>query len=402
MAGTIREAKLGNPKARSRLKAGRQPHWNTIVAGRDHLGYARKPGDAAGRWLLRRRRGGHYSVEPLGTADDKAKADGVSILDYQQARAKAVELSIDETRPGGRLTVARCMADYADFLRSQAKPIDTAESAIVTYILPKLGHHEVACLTSQQLRGWVAWMADQPSSKINASVPSDEAMRRRRASANRVLTVLKAALNHAYDEGRVPSNSAWGRRVKKYRGVSSTRARYLTIDEARRFLNACDDNNFRLLVRAALETGMRYGELGRLTISDFNPDSGTLHIRRSKTQKARHVILTAEGAAFFAEVCNARDGSELMFTRTCGKPWVRSHQGHYVAEANKRASIDPPVSFHGLRHTWASHAVMNGTPLMVVARNLGHADTRMVEKTYAHLAADYVSDAIRAGAPRFV
>jgi integrase len=69
--------------------------------------------------------------------------------------------------------------------------------------------------------------------------------------------------------------------------------------------------------------------------------------------------------------------------------------------ANKRAKIDPPINFHGLRHTWASHAVMNGVPLMIVARNLGHSDTRMVEKHYGHLAQSYVADAIRAGAPRF-
>ena len=40
-------------------------------------------------------------------------------------------------------------------------------------------------------------------------------------------------------------------------------------------------------------------------------------------------------------------------------------------------------------------------PLMVVARNMGHTDTRMVEKHYGHLAPDYVADAIRAGAPKF-
>jgi hypothetical protein len=44
---------------------------------------------------------------------------------------------------------------------------------------------------------------------------------------------------------------------------------------------------------------------------------------------------------------------------------------------------------------------MNGVPLMVVAKNLGHADTRMVEKHYGHLADSYVADAIRAGAPRY-
>jgi hypothetical protein len=40
-------------------------------------------------------------------------------------------------------------------------------------------------------------------------------------------------------------------------------------------------------------------------------------------------------------------------------------------------------------------------PLLVVAKNLGHADTRMVKKHYGHLAPSHIADAIRAGAPRF-
>ena len=44
---------------------------------------------------------------------------------------------------------------------------------------------------------------------------------------------------------------------------------------------------------------------------------------------------------------------------------------------------------------------MNGVPLMVIARNLGRVDTRMVEQHYGHLAPSYVAEAIRAGAPRF-
>jgi site-specific recombinase XerD len=55
-----------------------------------------------------------------------------------------------------------------------------------------------------------------------------------------------------------------------------------------------------------------------------------------------------------------------------------SDQLRPMNEASKRANTKPPVNFHCLRHTYASHAVMNGTPLMVVARNLGHADTRIV------------------------
>jgi integrase len=72
-----------------------------------------------------------------------------------------------------------------------------------------------------------------------------------------------------------------------------------------------------------------------------------------------------------------------------------------MLDACKRAKIEPPANFHCLRHTYASHAVMADAPLLVVAKNLGHADTRMVEKHYGHLSDDYVAKAIRAAAPRF-
>jgi integrase len=72
-----------------------------------------------------------------------------------------------------------------------------------------------------------------------------------------------------------------------------------------------------------------------------------------------------------------------------------------MRDACAGAGISPPIGCHQLRHTWASLAVMAGMPLMVVARNLGHASTVMVEKHYGHLSASYIDDAIRAAAPRF-
>src|SRR5262249_6041542 len=112
-----------------------------------------------------------------------------------------------------------------------------------------------------------------------------------------------------------------------------------------------------------------------------------------------HVVLTAEGVDFFRRACAGRGG--LALPRDGGAAWEPSNQHRLMRAASARAGIDPPINFHALRHTWASLAVMNNTPLMVVARNLGHRDTRMVEKYYAHLAPNYVADAIRAGAPRF-
>ena len=90
-----------------------------------------------------------------------------------------------------------------------------------------------------------------------------------------------------------------------------------------------------------------------------------------------------------------------MLLKANGGIWRKSHQLRPILEACRRAKIDPPINFHALRHTWASLATMNGVPLLIVAKNLGHTDTRMVEKHYGHLAPSYIAEAIRAGAPRF-
>jgi integrase len=413
MTGTIRHARLESRKARSRLKRGRQAHWQAIVPGRVHIGYQRWPDDPDGRWLLRRWLGRaktftKYATIELGRADDAQDANGSSCLSFEQATAKARAMVDAPAATNARGTVADAFTRYVEYKRSLGQGVDDLLSRGRAHILPQLGDKVVSELTAEQLRRWLATLAATPAQtrpkdgrpQFRAEPTDDEAIRRRRASANRVLTYLKATLNHSFDEGHVANRDAWGRKLKPFRDVDVARVRYLTIEEAQRLINAADAE-FRQLLIAALQTGCRYSELARLQVADFNPDAGTLAIRKSKSGKARHVILTAEGSEFFRSLCVGRAGGELMLRRADGSAWGKSEQGRPMAEANARARISPPVSFHILRHTWASHSVMAGVPLLVVAKNLGHSDTRMVEKHYGHLAPSYIADAIRAGAPQF-
>jgi integrase len=59
------------------------------------------------------------------------------------------------------------------------------------------------------------------------------------------------------------------------------------------------------------------------------------------------------------------------------------------------------VTFHILRHTYAIHAVMNGMPIAVLSEQLGHKDTRITERHYAHLSKSYKRRLIRENAPSF-
>ena len=211
-----------------------------------------------------------------------------------------------------------------------------------------------------------------------------------------MLTIVKAALNHAFHEDRAVVDEVW-RKVKPFREVDAAVVRYLSDAEAKRLLIACE-LSFQKLVQAALLTGCRYGGLTRLRVSAVNLDAGTINVRESKSSKPRHVALSPAGQDMFGEWVSGSASNAHVFTRKDGLPWKASEQQRPLADAAKRAKIQD-VSFHILRHTYGSHLAMRGVPMGVIAAQLGHADTRMTEKHYAHLAPNYIADVVRANLP---
>jgi integrase len=303
------------------------------------------------------------------------------------------------------------LADYLeDYRRRGGKSVDGMKSVVGRNVLPVLGGLLVAKLTTRKLLDWHRGLAERPrywrsrpgaEPKTGAYDPADpEAVRRRRASANRVLTYLKAALNHAWRSGLVPSDDAW-RRVKPFKAVDAPVIRYVSEDEITRLLNACT-GGFRDLVHAALLTGCRYGELSRAKIADYNADVGTLTVRLSKSGQVRHVTLSGEAPELLDRLTAGRTKDEPIFRRDDGRPWKRAEQLRPMREACHHARIVPAVGFHVLRHTHASILAMRAVPMAVIAKQLGHADTRMTERHYAHLAPNYVADTIRANFPRLM
>jgi integrase len=406
MARTVRNPKLDSRSARAKLAMRDSPYWVSLAPG-CALGY--RKGSKGGVWLAKLVRGDLRQQTTLGPADDALDPDGVLAVSYAQAQTKAREWFAALARPEkptGPYTVRDAITDYLDWFRATGrKSIKETEASIGAFILPQLGNDDVLSLTPARLRQWHADIAAAPprlrtksgeKQNVRETANDPEAPRRRRATANRILTVLKAALNHAWRDGKVASDDAW-RRVAPFREADAARVRYLDRDECRRLVNASPEA-LRMIVRGALLTGARYSELARMHVADFHRDSGTLLVRTSKAGKVRHIELTAEGLDFFNEITAGRTGTEFLFNRDCA-PWGKSHQQRPLLEACRAAKVSPVASFHTLRHTYASLMVMDSVPLMVVARNLGHADTRMVEKHYGHLATSYVREAIRAAKP---
>jgi integrase len=324
---------------RFHLAERREPYWTVISAG-NALGYRR--GVKGGTWIAKfRDDSGKRHLEALGAADDARDADGLSVFSFAQAQErarswferKARERSGDFVPLGRTYTIADALVEYrADYQHRSGKATDRLDASAGAWILPELGPVPLDKLTKGRVVAWHLKMAETPprlrtkpgaeahqpgravailaAQKHQEVDISPEGVRRRRSTANRVLTILKAALNHAYREGRFSSDDAW-RSVRAFREVDAARLRYLSDEEARRLTNACAAD-FRALVTGALVSGCRYSELASMTVRDFNPDAGTLQVRTSKGRQTALCSIGTRGPRFRRCTCRGTPGKRAF------------------------------------------------------------------------------------------
>jgi hypothetical protein len=237
MARKVRDKELDTREARLKLTARGKPYWRTIEHGL-HLGYRRLRGKS-GTWWVRHYLGDQrYEAGSLGIADDLSDADGVAVINFWQAQQKARERMVSRAHAAagktGPLTVEDALELYVEYLERDRKTAYDARRRAEALIYPRLGSIECAALTADEIRKWHVDMAkERPRARTRKGVKQAyraldlmdaEAVRRRRASANRVLATLKAALNRAWREGLISSDAQW-RRVQPFAKVDSARVR---------------------------------------------------------------------------------------------------------------------------------------------------------------------------------
>lgn len=409
-----RRSILATRTSRNELPASDAPEWEVVSPG-VRLGYRTGRGSRGrgGTWLAGARAPDGKRVQiRLGRADDVAAADGVGVLTYDDAKDKAREwarsIAAGKLDAGPGLTVGDVVDRYLEAREAEGmKSLYDTRSRVATHIRPRLGNLLVAELTPDRLRRWRDEMVKAPkrlrtakfAPKANVrpiDLTDPEALRRRRDTANRTLTVLKAALNWAFQHRLVKDDTAW-RLLKRFRDTTAARVRFLDEAEQRRLLAAAD-GPLRDLIGAALVTGARFGELSRLRVRDFDPVNGSIFVAESKSGKARHVPLPPSGVRLFARLAEDRPRDAPLLVQDGGGAWKPATYQRRFKAAVKAADL-AEITLHELRHSYASTMVRGGAPLMVVAEALGHSGTRMVEKHYAHLERSFVSDTIRRLAP---
>ena len=344
-------------------------------------------------------------IASLGVADDYEDADGIRVLSFDQAQAKAREWAADmSAHSAGVSRKPYTVADAAKaWLKTQTGP--TAEIHVRNHILPTLGHIVLNKLTKPTLYDWhqdlgskaPKWTAF-PKAKKAFDINDPETRRRRQDTANRVLRSLKAILTLAYDNEKVKSHTAWTT-VKPFDNTARMRTEYLTPDEGKRFIEVCEPD-FCNLVQGALYTGCRYGELCTLTVEAYDSLDRSIKVLQGKTKRTKFVYLTDEETAFFDEQVKGKSQGDFMFLRSDGTEWKKDHQRERMKDACAAAKIEKHITFHNLRHTFASLLAMGGTRRELVQKQMGHSSARMTDR-YTHFEKSFEEQTIRHNKPSF-
>jgi integrase len=193
---------------------------------------------------------------------------------------------------------------------------------------------------------------------------------------------LRRVFNWASEEGLIARNPIQGMKCPR----PKSRNRALTDAEYRELLGAAH-GPFRILLWSLRQTGARPAELRRLTWDQVHGTHLvlTVHKTSQKTQKPRIIHLTPAMQRLLVHL-RSRSQSDHVYVNTRGKPWTSNAIRLNVQRIREKTKLPADVCAYLLRHTFGTHAIMNGLNTSEVAELMGHASTEMIDRVYVHLA----------------
>lgn len=394
------------------LKPRSNPYWNILEYCR-HIGVVKLPsGDCS--WIARiRRRDGKYSQRQIGKLAP-VHSDGLTYkealilanawFDQPSVRAVASEpipvgtnSKLKYGKTNERFTVGDAMYGFVEWKRIAAAKtyFETSLSLINHHIIPRLGNMPVEELDQAAFQQFCVDILESAPKRGNGKQGTrtridaldHEQLRKRKKTLNTVIGILRTGIEMSWENGDVESERSW-RVLRRIPHKDTPRQLFLTRAQAKRLIASCRPD-LALLVQAALYTGCRVSELAKLKSRHVGGHVFGIYVAPLKSYRSRYVILPNEGMSFFLDQVNGLGEEELVFRMSSGRPWSGCHK-HLFKEAVRRAELPEKFVFHGLRHTYASQLVQAGTPLAIVAKQLGHSNTDTVSRTYGHLCCDSI------------
>ena len=363
---------LHKVRVREALEARREPYWGAPLGRGRALGF-RKIDAGTGSWIARMRdESGRKVYKSLGFVSDA--------LDYEAARKSALTWfeAQDAGVTEGNSTVADACREYVKD-REREKGKDCAHDAKKrfdrTVFDTPFGAIPLSKLRTPRIKEW------------------RDSLGLGKASSNRTLTALKAALNLAVASRIVHPMAAreWAD-VKPFANASKRRTLFLDLKQRRALLESAT-GAVRDLIEATALMGARAGELVSATRSQFDACLKSITLK-GKTG-VRTIPLSPAALTLFTRLARGKLPGAFLFTRDDGKQWQRSDWDELVRDAAEKAKLPKGVCLYTLRHSWISQAINDGMTTLDVARLTG-TSVGMIEKHYGHLVADSARERLAA------
>ncbi|MHC4550418.1 MAG: tyrosine-type recombinase/integrase [Planctomycetota bacterium] len=216
------------------------------------------------------------------------------------------------------------------------------------------------------------------------------------STLNRYRSLVSVVFQYAVDRDLIEENPA--RNLKRANEIDRAREEYLTLDELLALLEHCPEELW-LMILTAVTTGVRQGVLRQLRWSDVDLDAGTMLVKASyakgkKPQLFHLVPQVVQGLRTLWAAIKVKHfrGDDAVFRTKTGRPWTRSWLCHLVRSVVDTCPGIPEekrrkVSFHTLRHSFASLLSMDGISSRKLQEALAHSDPKLTAR-YSHLSSE--------------
>lgn len=315
------------------------------------------------------REGRKAFVSSHGTEREAKDADERHRVTQRMIEAGELPPEVDTSR-----TFAEAADEWLASLRkAKARKADGYAKRVQIYLKPAFGDVAITRVTMSHVMAF----------------RDEQAERFAPATVNGNLITLSSAFTYFKKRQWLAVNPVHG--VERVEDPERSYRWIHTREEMTRLLLACNDE-LRDIVACALATGMRHDEILHLQWADVDLARRIITVHRGRNQgttkggKLRHVPILDSLLPVLKARALKRGGSVLVFPGEDGKVRTKRAVLEIYKRALKRAQVDEALVFHSLRHTFASHWMMDGGCIFKLAKVLGHSSVKITEKTYAHLA----------------
>lgn len=382
--------RIDSVAARDRLATRRAPYWQRLSKG-CFLGYRKMTTTSPGVWQVRyRKEDGDQAIASLGTLEDIRPHER-----FDRAVVEARKL-IEQILHTG--TVHQDVITVRDACDAYVKTVRGLKGNKEANELASRYHRrihndpiqsiELNKLTRNAIAAYRERLVNTP---VRVNRAGDTRMRSK-DTVNRDLAALRVALNNAFRQGHVHSDTAWREGLKAYTNVARRRGLYLDRDQ-RRMLLQCAPDELALFLKALSILPLRPGAVAALRVQDFEQRLSVLNLGPDKRAHDRRIKLPPETAAVFLESCAGKPLSAPLFSRADGSAWNKDSWYTPIKETARRAGLPDATCAYTLRHSVITDLVHGGLDLLTVAQ-LSGTSVAMIEKHYGHLRSDVAAQAL--------